>query len=99
MRILGITQEAPPVSSGLSEVGVHSRPCSWEGGGPHGFSLECWFSLVSRWWPRAMGTVCVHVWVSAWATAACSALWTTLPSLPFLLPGPLTPLSPKTCST
>lgn len=31
------------------------------GGGPHGFSLECWFSLVSRWWLRAMGTVGVSM--------------------------------------
>lgn len=75
-HILGMTQKTSPVFSGLSESGVHSKPCFLGTGG------QAWilfvalvlfgYQVVAE---KGHGNVCVHVclhvWmVSAWAMAA-----------------------------
>lgn len=91
----------PTTLSGLSESGAHSRPCLLERGGQAGvrvlFGVLVLFGqqVVSKMGHvECVGAqVCVWGWgggaVAARASAECSALCTTLPGLPFLLPGPL----------
>lgn len=112
MHILGIAQEDRPLCLGRVSQERTPDPASWKGEARqgYGFSLECWFSLVSRrCLKRAMWNVWVHVCVWGWGGGSMghgrmqcplhqltqSARLTRPPSSP----SPLTCRSPKLLNT